>query len=211
VLGALAEASSLRVGSTWSLTPDARVAALRADGEAPIPLPLDGIERARRWLAPPAEPDVWAAMPDHPLFRYLQDTLPNEPELFRATGGTAGSFDPCALQSDAVALRARGFTHLVLRDAYLPRDGAGMANRALKAVFGAAREDGVWPLPERVSAACAAGDVDPIVLGRKEGRAPDAGPKTPEERAAIQAARRAERERVRQERARRQQEKIAGD
>ncbi len=222
---ALAETACLREtpGSSWALAEPAALVSLHAAGQKPIRLPMDGLERARRWLEPQPPPDVWVAMPDHELFRYFQDAMPNEPELFRVGGKPAVTYDPCALQADAVALRAVGFTALYLRDELLPEDGHGIGVRALKAVFGPAREPGVWPLPTEVSEACA-GTPDvvpppPIVAGLDKGArsaegesaedgAPGdtldrGGPVSPAERAALRALRQAEREQAQIDRMRR--------
>lgn len=208
--GAFVEVERLRVGSWWSLAPTARVAALRAEGAEPIPLPIDGIERTRRWVEPPRSPDLWEAMREHVLFRYLQDTLPNEPELFRSASAPA-TYEPCALLADAVALREAGFTHLVLRNESLPEDGRGIAVRSLKAVFGAPRTDDAWPLPSRLPDACAGGDAAPaaIAVGGGDPSAGKPAPLTPGEREAVRAARQAERARIREERLRQQREREA--
>ncbi len=206
---ALGETSRHRVDKAWTLEEPASLVALRAAGQVPIPLPLDGIARVRRWLEPPDRPDVWKVMPDHVLFRYFQDALPNEPELFRNPGGgPAGEYDPCTLLADAVALRQLGFTSLHLRQEYLPHDGKGIANRALKAVFGAPREEGLWMIPDVVGPECRGEGPAPEAITLGGPKNPDsAGPRTPEERERIRAERRAERERVRAERLRQQQQR----
>lgn len=204
---ALAETARARVGSWWTLEEPAALVALRKDG-APIPLPIDGLERTRRWLAPPTGPDLWAAMPDHVLFRYFQDALPNEPELFRSrlTAPTA-TYDPCALLADAVALRAEGFGALYLRPDFLPPGGYGAATRALAAVFGPTREEGVWRLPTTVPEDCRGDGRDAIVLGG--GPAVRRGPPaTPEEQERLRAERQAEIERRHEERLRQKRERL---
>jgi hypothetical protein len=152
-------------------------------------------------------PDVWKVQSDHDLFKYFQDALPNEPELFRnKTVKPAVDYDVCALRADAVSLGVLGFTVLYLRDDFLPEDGRGIAVRALKEVFGPPREAGVWDLPAEVGKRClTAADggeaVAPIqVRGDDVGGGPKSEPRTPEERAARRAERAAERERMRVER-----------
>lgn len=197
--------------SWWTLELAPEVVAMRAAGDNPILVPIDGIERTRRWLAPPHPPDVWRAMADHDLFKYLQDSLPNEPELFRNRfGSEAASYDPCTLMEDAVGLRNIGFTGIYLRKESLPRDGRGIATRAIKAVFGAPKEEGLWRIPEVVPTECGFDDTRPadIVLHGEEG-AEGGRPRTPAERAAIREERKKERERVRQERARLKNERPA--
>lgn len=216
ILGAalvLGETAWRRVqpASWWTLEQEPAIAKAIAAGRVAIPLPLDGIERVRRWLEPPPHPDLWVVMPDHDLFKYFQDALPNEPELFRNRfGAPAASYDPCLLQADAVVLKSLGFQSLYLRERFLPHDGKGMATRALRAVFGAPREEGFWPLPDQVDEACLAADPTArpaaITLHGEEG-AEGGRPRTPAERAAIRAERKAERERIRAERQRQQREK----
>jgi hypothetical protein len=211
---AIGEVARFRQTEWWSLEEPADVVAARAAGDVPILLPLDGIERTRRWVEGPTRPDVWKVMPDHDLFKYFQDALPNEPELFRATShGVRGTYNPCLLLADAVALRGIGFRRIYLRKDFLPHDGAGMAARALKAVFGAPREDNLWILPERVSAECAGTEGAEVTLAVGGGDRPDAQavPRTPEERAKLREARRAERDRVRADRVRQHQERLRDD
>ena len=216
VLGAclaLGETAWRRVSpaSWWTLDEEPALVEARAKGQVPIPLPLDGIERVRRWLVPPPTPDLWVVMPDHDLFKYFQDALPNEPELFRNRfGAPAATYDPCLLQSDAIALKQLGFTSLYLREGFLPHDGKGMATRALRAVFGAPREEGFWPLPDEIDLTCLAADAaarPPAITLHGEEGAENGRPRTPAERAAIRAERKAERERIRAERLKQQQEK----
>ncbi len=202
---ALGEVARVREGSSWSLEPPAELVALREAGHRPIVLPMDGIARTLRWIAPPERPDVWKVMPDHDLFKYFQDTLPNEPELFRGAPSDA-TYDTCVLLADAARVRGLGFTHVYMREEYLPRDGKGMAARALKALFGVPKEANVWVLPESVDPSCAGADgVATTLTVGKERRGADAGPRTPEEREKIRAERRAERDRVKAERIRRRQ------
>ncbi|MFN7146871.1 MAG: hypothetical protein ACK4YP_24060, partial [Myxococcota bacterium] len=205
---ALGETARARVGSWWTLEEPAALVALRKDG-APIPLPIDGLERTRRWLAPPTGPDLWAAMPDHVLFRYFQDALPNEPELFRSRfSAPRATYDPCALLADAVALRAEGFGALYLRPDFLPPGGYGAATRAIAAVFEPARQEGVWRLPTALPEACRGeqGRPEAIVLGGGPA-APQGPPPTAEEHARIRAERRAEIERRQEERMRQKRER----
>ncbi|MES2644451.1 MAG: hypothetical protein V4850_33500 [Myxococcota bacterium] len=203
----LGETAMRRVepGSWWTFEEAPRLVAMRESGERLIVLPIDGIERARRWLDGPGRPDLWKLMPDHVLFRYFQDALPNDPELFRNKFAVPkGRYEPCALVEDAIQLHNLGFSSLYLRTEFLPQDGRGMATRALMTVFGTPRDEGVWRLPTRLPEACWEGvpvEEKPAVISL----GPDAdearpGPRTPEERAAIKAAREAERDRVREER-----------
>lgn len=202
----LAETAYLRPrpASWWSLETSDRLDNLRASGDRPIVLPIDGIERTRRWLEGPERPDIWKLMPEHEIFRYFQDSMPNEPELFRNKfGAPETAYEPCSLLEDAVSLRNIGFTTLYLRPEFLPQDGRGIATRALKAAFGAPRDDGIWRLPEILPEECAAGATAAkpaaIVLGGDTEAARE-GPRTTGERAALRAARQAERDRVRDER-----------
>ncbi len=206
----LAETSRSRVhpASWWSLAAPAELTALREAGERPILLPMDGLERTRRWLATPEPPDAWVLMPDHVLFRYFQDALPNEPELFRSRfNAPAADYEPCALLEDAVALRAAGLTSLYLRTDSLPADGYGTATRALKAVFGVPREQGVWHLPETVPPECAPdGASKPATITlRGEDSAEKGRPRTAEERSALRAARKAERVKAKEDRVRKRE------
>lgn len=194
---ALGEVASLRVPASWSLEPPAELVALHGAGRVPVVLPLDGLERTRRWVAPPAGPDVWRALPDNEG-SYLRDALPSEPELFRSAGDVPAATDRCVVLTDAMRLREAGFDSLWVRSENLPKDGAGMAARALKAVFGAPKEERLWLLPEALPAFCAGG----VPSAATSVGGPAAEPLTPEERERVRAERRAERERVRLERQR---------
>lgn len=185
--------------SWWTLEHDATALALRARGEVVIDVPLDGLERTRRLLRAPTGPDPWIAMKEHVLFRYFHDTLPNEPELFRnPSAAPSQAWETCALRADAAALRAKGFTALYLRRDFLPDDGWGIAQRALRDAVGTAREEGVWALPDAVDAVCAP---KTLATHGEEG-AERVRPRTPEEREAIRAERQAERERLKEMRER---------